>query len=92
MIVNVTYIAQLKQAAGVAAESVDVPPRSSVRALILLVAERHGEALRRLLLDASGAIQSTILLFLNNGQVMVDEDTILKDGDEVTLLSPMAGG
>lgn len=91
MRVTVHYLAQLKQAVGVPSEVIDAPP-GTLYDLIRHIADRHGEPLRRLLFDASGAIQPTNLLFLNDEQIQQPASKTLKDGDGVMLLSPIAGG
>jgi molybdopterin converting factor small subunit len=92
MHVAVRYLAQLKQAAGSAGEQVEVPSPCSVEELLALLAQRRGAALRNLLLDAAGKRQPTILVFVGDVQVAPGEPAQLRDGDVVTLLSPMAGG
>ena len=60
--------------------------------LVRLVAGRHGDGLRRLLLDDRGELQPTILMFVNDNQVSREKDITIQDGDEVSFLSPIAGG
>jgi len=91
MRVTIYYLAQLKQAAGVPSEVLDVPP-GTVHDLIRHVAERHGDTLRRLLFAGDGSLQPTNLIFVNDVQVQQPTSLPLKDGDGVTLLSPIAGG
>jgi molybdopterin converting factor small subunit len=88
MRITVRYLAQLKAAAGVATEVVTSEERTP-RGLLLSLIDRHG-ALRRLLLDADGQPNATILVFVNDRQV--EPGMELNDGDVVTLLSPIAGG
>ncbi len=90
MKVRVRYLAQFKQAAGVADEVVELPAPARVRALLLHLAGLHGEPLGRRLLDGAGQVQPTILIFLGDEQAGLDDE--LRDGAEVTLLSPIAGG
>ncbi|MBI1915889.1 MAG: MoaD/ThiS family protein [Planctomycetes bacterium] len=90
--IRVRYVAQLKQAAGVAVEEVELSSSSSVRDLLLLLADRHGAPLGNLLLGEDGSPQSTILVFVRDEQIVPSDGSLLKDGDVVTLLSPMAGG
>ena len=71
---------------------IDLDAACSVPALLLRLAERHGEHFRAMLLDGSGRLQPGILLFVGEEQVSGDAPRTLQDGDEVTILSPMAGG
>ncbi len=89
MRITVRYLAQLKQAAGVTTEIVPSEERTA-RGLLMFLSERHGDALRRLLVDADGQPNATILVFVNDRQV--EPGMELQDGDVVTLLSPVAGG
>lgn len=90
MKIRVQYMAHLKQAAGTATAEVELERSCTVAALLHHLATRHGDALRRLLFDANGAPQPTVLVFVNDQQV--DGKEVLQEGDEVSLLSPIAGG
>jgi molybdopterin converting factor small subunit len=92
MKVTVHYMAHLKGAAGIGSEAIECDTNCRTSALVQLVAARHNEALRRLLVDGEGRLQPTILLFVNDRQVAYGEDLALKDGDEISFLSPIAGG
>ncbi len=91
MKIAVRYMAQLRQAAGVAAEVVELDEAGSLADLLRLLAERRGAELCRLLLANNGSPQPTLLVFVGDAQADVSRTT-LTDGDEVTLLSPIAGG
>ena len=91
MRVVVHFLAQLKQAAGVAAEQVEVSAPCPVREFLVGLAQRRGGALQNLLLAADGTLQPTVLVFVDDTQVG-PEDVALHDGAVVTLLSPIAGG
>jgi MoaD family protein len=92
MKVAVRYLAQLRQAAGVASESVEVPGGCPLPALLSRLAERHGDSFQRLLLDGNGGVHDSILLFVGEEQVRNGTPVVLKEGDVITVLSPMAGG
>jgi molybdopterin converting factor small subunit len=92
MRVSVRYMAQLRTAAGTAAETVDVEAPCTAADLVAHVAARHGDALRRLLFAADGRPHPAVLVFVGDVQAAPGEPVPLKDGDVVTLLSPVAGG
>jgi molybdopterin converting factor small subunit len=92
MKVRVRYLAQLKQAAGLGAETVELEGPCAAREFVANLAERHGGPLRGLLLTPGGQVQPTILIFVGDEQVAAGASEALRDGDEVTLLSPIAGG
>jgi molybdopterin converting factor small subunit len=91
MKIAVRYMAQIRQAAGVGGEAVELAAACGADELVTQLA-RGREPLRRLLLDADGRLHPTILLFVNDEQVPAWERTLLRDGDVVTVLSPVAGG
>lgn len=85
-------MAQLKTAAGIGNEQMDVPEGCTAKKLLPLIAEVHGPQLRRALLDEDNALQATILMFVGETQVTAQADVPLADGSEVTFLAPIAGG
>lgn len=89
MLVVVRYHAQLRQAAGVPGETISVDEAVTVEQLLGHLGERH-PGLRRMLLDERGARQPTLLVFVGDRQARGPE--LLRDGDEVSLLTPIAGG
>jgi molybdopterin converting factor small subunit len=91
MKVEVRYAAQVRHAAGRDAEVVELEGPCTARELVARLAlSRPG--LRGLLLDDSGGVQRALLLFVGDEQVDVEVGRPLRDGDVVTILSPMAGG
>lgn len=92
MEIEVHYATQVKRAAGIRSETVSVPDGCTVHALVRQVAEQHGEALQELLLNAAGAVQPGLLLFLGDTQVAAGEDPPLTDGATLTIMSPISGG
>ncbi len=92
MWVSVRYLAQLREAAGVAEEALEIDGPCTVSEMALRLAARHGEALRRMLLGPDGRLSPIILAFAGDAQVGPDERLSLKDGDVVTRLAPIAGG
>jgi molybdopterin converting factor small subunit len=90
MKITVCYMAQLKQAAGVGSEQVEVGNPCSIEDLARRLADRHGDGLRKLLLGDNGTLQPTNLFFIGDAQAQLSDQ--LKDGDVLTVLSPIAGG
>lgn len=92
MKIVIRYMAQLKQAAGLAQEMTEVTTGCRPREAVIETARRHGDPLRSLVLDANGQLQATILVFVGEEQVGPDDPVTLEEGDVVTVLSPVAGG
>jgi molybdopterin converting factor small subunit len=84
-------MAQVRHAAGRSAEVVELEGPRSLSELVVRLAGSH-PALRPLLLDGKGGVQPALLLFVGDEQVDALRSRPLRDGDVVTLLSPMAGG
>ncbi|MFH0938462.1 MAG: MoaD/ThiS family protein [Planctomycetota bacterium] len=92
MKVTVKYSAQLKQAAGVSREILDVANGCSARHAVLKLAVGKTEPLKGMLLDSTGAPHEYILLCVNDEQIAWDSELKLNDDDEIILLSPISGG
>jgi molybdopterin converting factor small subunit len=92
MKVTVNYFAQLRHAAGISSERIDLNTACSIHELVIRLAENHGEPLRSFLLDTSGTLRQSILLIIGETQVHWETPVQLKEGDIVTFLSPLAGG
>ena len=90
MKVRVKYMAQLKRAAGVDAEERDIEAGCTVQALVCRLADQ--QTIRGMLLDADARPLRALLVFVGDEQVPPDSTRLLRDNDEVTLLTPMAGG
>lgn len=92
MWITVHYLAQLKRFAGVPSETVQATDGGTLQALLAELAARHDDAFRTALLDDQGQPRPALLFFLGDEQVRPEAARPLRDGDEVTILSPMAGG
>jgi molybdopterin converting factor small subunit len=90
MQVTVHYLAQLRRAAGCTTERVELDTGAAVLALLRRLGEVHGEPFRTLLLGAQGRPHPSLLLFV--GDEPADLSRPLRDGDQLTILTPMAGG
>jgi sulfur-carrier protein len=90
MQITVHYFAQLKRAAGVGSETAEIPSSATLSQLIAALAIRHSEAFRKLVLDAAGQPQRTLLYAVGDDQA--DLNRVLNPHDVVTILAPMAGG
>jgi molybdopterin converting factor small subunit len=90
MNIHVLYMGPLRQAAGKSGERVSISASSTMEGLVQHLATSASPPLRRLLVDEQGEMQPALLLFVEDDQV--NAARTLRDGDVVTLLSPMAGG
>jgi molybdopterin converting factor small subunit len=94
MKLRVRYTAQLRTAAGRADDEVELPDGSSVAALLGHVAEKLGSDAAMHLLSPGGHAPPGLLVVLNDEAVTGRSaaTTLLRPGDVVTLLPPIAGG
>ena len=92
MRITVHYLAQLKRFAGVSCETIEAADGSALQVLLAELAARHDDAFRSALLDDQGQPRPALLFFLGDDQVRPETARPLRDGDEVTILTPMAGG
>jgi molybdopterin converting factor small subunit len=92
MRITVKYMAQLRQAAGVAGEAIDIAAPCTADDLLRQLAERRGDAFRRIVLTDEGRVQSALLLFVGDEQIRSGMLHDFHDDDVVTILAPMAGG
>lgn len=92
MKVSVNYAAQAREAAGVAGETVELSGGGSMGDLLRCLVERRGERFRDLVLDGGGRPRPFILAFVGDEQVRWDSARALREGDVVSILSPISGG
>jgi molybdopterin converting factor small subunit len=91
MHVCIEYSAQLRRAAGVAAETVDVPTGCTLLQLAQTLADRHGDELHRLLFN-EGALHRSTLIFIDDVQTTPDPAVSLDEGQTVMFAAPISGG
>lgn len=91
MKIQVHYAAQAREAAGTPTEQIEWAEGCASSDLLVRLAERH-PPLRPLLLNGAGEPSRSVLVFIDDEQVRVAEPRALKDGDVVTIVSPISGG
>jgi molybdopterin converting factor small subunit len=89
MRITVYYMAQIKRAAGCGSETIEITA-GTLREFLRALGEKHDATFRGLLLDDAGDPRKSLLFFV--GEDHADLSHLLKDGDTVTVLAPMAGG
>lgn len=90
MQVTVQYMAQMKRAAGCSSESAEVPVGSTLRDVLQALAGRRDQAFRAMLIDERQEPRKSLLFFV--GDEHAEPSRPLREGDEITILAPMAGG
>ena len=89
MQVHVEYVAQVRTAAGVSSESLEVPDNATIQSLVSAACQQHEELVKVLCSDG-GTLHPSILVF--RGEEPCEPGSALSDGDTITFLSPISGG
>ncbi len=92
MKIHLTYMAQIKTIIGIGKETVEIDDSAHAQDLINLICDKYGADLEKLLLDDNKRLRRVILLFLGDEQCFWDDNPALTDQQQVTFMSPIAGG
>ena len=94
MIVRVEFTGQLRAASGRADDRVELPEGATVAMLFEQLVRRCGDPVRPHLVDSTSQPQPSLLVAINGTAVASRQaaSTVLRDGDAVVLLPPIAGG
>jgi molybdopterin converting factor small subunit len=92
MQVNVSYLSQLKKAAGVGREKVTVEKPCTVQQLLSDAVCPRRIQLCETIRNGDGSFRDILLVFVGDRQVDLATPFELRDGDEVTVMFPIAGG
>ncbi|HET6883559.1 MAG TPA: MoaD/ThiS family protein [Pirellulales bacterium] len=94
MHVRVEFTGQLQTAIGRTSDRVELPGGATVAMLLVQLAQRCGDPVRPHLLSASGQLQPSLLVAINGTASPSQQAaaTVLRNGDTVVLLPPIAGG
>ena len=92
--VEVSYFSNVRALTGESGSTLDLPERSTVRDLLIVVAARYGDELREYLFTDEGGLHSHVVVILNGRGVGVLDGlgTTLNDGDRVAILPSIGGG
>ncbi len=92
MQITIRYETLLKRATGLAAQKLEITDDCDVREVIARLAQDAVDVVKPMLVDTSGSVQPSLLIFVNDRQIPVSEACPVSAGDEVTLMSPISGG
>jgi molybdopterin synthase sulfur carrier subunit len=94
MKVRVQYTAQLRTAIGRSEEEAELPDGSTLAGLLSHLAARHNHVATCHLFTPTGQKQKSLLVVVNESAVTAhqSDSIILRAGDVVALLPPIAGG
>jgi len=89
---KIHYFGQLYTVTGKKSEDVEIRKDTSLRRLLISQAEVYGDGFRTIVLDEESKIRPSAIVVLNGKMAAKDKDTVLNDGDEIKLLTAIAGG
>lgn len=92
MQINISYLSQLKKAAGVPQESISVENPCTVQQLLSDMVCPRRVQLCKTIRNADGSFREILLVFVGDRQVDLTTPFQLDDGDEITVMFPIAGG
>ena len=87
-----TYFAQVRAATGVENENLTLDDGADVDAAVASLVEKYGDAFAGVVVDDSGSRRPSIIVLVNGVPSPHGTSRPLKDGDAVSILSPVAGG
>ena len=82
------YYAQIRHEAGLESETVEVPQGTTV--IEAIKAAGHGTGFFNILFNEQGNLRPIIMIVLNG--LPCEPDSVLQDGAEIQLFSPVSGG
>jgi len=92
MIIKLRFTAQLKDAAGVGSDQIELLKNEKIQSFLKRTVDKYGSTYGNILFDEKGMYRHSNLIVVNQVQENYEENTLLNDGDELMLLSPVAGG
>ncbi len=90
--IKVKYTAQLKKTAGTGEEQIEINDSIGLTELLQTLCGKHDDRFHKMLFNEDGRFSNSVVLVLNGRQIRLEENPVLSDGDELLLLSPIAGG
>jgi len=91
MILKVEFAAQLRAVFGAREREVEVPDGATLATLLDRLCSESDEAATRLRGD-EGELSRSVLVFLDEAQVLPGSDPVLVDGGRLLFTTPIAGG
>ncbi|MBP8130009.1 MAG: MoaD/ThiS family protein [Candidatus Hydrogenedentes bacterium] len=92
MNITVHLLGQLGHIAGRDSVAVEAEDAASVREVVLHVTAAHGASFREIVFTPDGAFRPSLMVLCNEVPIDKDAPPKLRDGDQVTLLTAIAGG
>lgn len=92
MRILISYATQIRQLTSVSEETIELDVASTLQDALDRVCQLHGEDLHSRLFDSEGEIHGSLLVCVNDEQVISASSQPLEQGDEVLIMSAISGG
>lgn len=92
MNIKFIYTSQIALLAKADEETVKMQDSVNIQQAINILLLHKTEDFKQLLLNQSGDLLQAILLIKNGNQIPFNDLSLLNDGDEIMIFSPMSGG
>jgi len=92
MNISMQFFAQIRRATGTESDQLELDSGADTLALLKTAAHRYGPDFSALVVDENGSLRPSVILLVNGLPAPRDGSHILQDGDQVSLLSAVAGG
>lgn len=90
--VSIDLSSQLKTKAASPVDSIELQSPCAVQDCVRMIAKDFGEEFSKFIFSSDGTLRPTILLSVNDAQILWEDHYLLSDGDRISILSPIAGG
>jgi molybdopterin converting factor small subunit len=90
--ITVSYFGQIKQAAGIATESVALGDSNCIGSFLRDLNVVHGPDFRAHIENHDGGFSRVLLVFVDGRQILEWSDAPLLDGANLQLVTPISGG
>ncbi len=92
MSVTLNLFGQLRHIADADEVSIDVATDSTLLSTLKALAGNYDDSFSTMLFDESGAVRPTMMVLINETTIDKANPPSIQDGDQITLLSAIAGG
>lgn len=92
MTIKVKFTAQIKDVVGNSTDSINLEDGSKLQDLLRNLVNKYGNGFESILFDEDGSYRHSNLIVVNQAQENFDDNIVLIDGMEITLMSPISGG
>jgi molybdopterin converting factor small subunit len=92
MKITINYFGQLREAANINFEICDCPEGIAIDEVLSNTAMLHGGKLKKIILDDNDNPRGSVVVLLNGQSIDRENLPVMKDDDEINLLTAIAGG